>query len=64
MEKEYVPTPEEMGTAEDTMTEEQKAASERREEAREGLGALKDLEIDKQGNVLVGKEKEEDYDRK
>lgn len=64
MEK-YEPTPEEMQAAEENMTEEQTAASERREEAREHINdPHKEIEVDEEGMQLVGEEKSWQKDRK
>lgn len=64
MEK-YEPSAEEMQAAEESMTPEQAAASERREDVREHINdPHKEIRFDKEGGQLVGEEKEEDYDQK
>ena len=59
MEK-YEPTEEKIKAAEENMTEEQKAASARREEARANIKPHKEIPFTEEGMQIVGEEEEFD----
>lgn len=63
--EQYKPTQEEVRAAEESMTGEQQAASERREDVRERIvnEPHKEVRVDDEGMQLVGEEKSYEKDR-